>query len=130
MKPDPFALLGFVGVIGVAGIEAEKQGLPYLLGAVLCGGVLNLLYSLWVSRKRHSDAVDTSLWAMISTVGAMGLGFLLGPDWAYANVFGMKLPSAPTMAFIITTSGGPAIEAMLAGDAWRWVKEMWENRKN
>ena len=122
MKLDPFVALAAYGVAGVASI---KQGYSLeFIAALVMGGFLALCFSLWKSRQRKADGIDTSLWAMVALVGCMGLGFFLAPafDGRTIPVIGITL-TQPMAAFLITTGGTPAIEWLLTGEAFTWLRK-------
>lgn len=123
MKMDPFLTLGAFGVTGIASI---RQGYDlHFLAALLTGGVLALLFSLWKSRQRKADGIDTALWATIALIGTMALAFFLAPVME-----GRSIPvtdivmTKPLAAFLIAVGGTPAIEWLLTGEAFKWAKKV------
>lgn len=125
MKLDPFVALAAYGVAGVASVD---RGYPLeFIAALLTGGFLALLFSLWKSRQRKADGVDTSLWAMIALVGCMALAFYLAPalEGKRIPLVGIVL-TKPLAAFLIATGGTPFIEWLLTGEAFAWLKRIAE----
>lgn len=123
MKVDPFVALAAYGVAGVASVD---RGYPLeFIAALLTGGFLALLFSLWKSRQRKADGVDTSLWAMIALVGCMALAFYLAPALGGKRIplVGIVL-TKPLAAFLIATGGTPFIEWLLTGEAFAWLKRL------
>ena len=125
MKAEPLGVLYAVSAMAATGVVRQQHDLIPLLGSVLAGGFCTGLYSFWKSRKRAADPTDTSLWAMISIIGSMALGFFAAPDLAGEYGNGAFVIHEPLMAFIITTSGGPMIEWMLSGGSFRLVRDLW-----
>lgn len=122
MKVDPFVALAAYGVAGIASID---RGYPLeFIAALLTGGFLALLFSLWKSRQRKADGIDTSLWAMIALVGTMSLAFYLAPqlDGRTIPLVGVTL-TKPLAAFLIATGGTPFIEWLLTGEAFAWARK-------
>lgn len=122
MKVDPFVALAAYGVAGVASID---RGYPLeFIAALLTGGFLALCFSLWKSRQRKADGIDTSLWAMIALVGTMALAFFVAPqlDGRTIPLVGITL-TTPLAAFLIATGGTPFIEWLLTGEAFAWVRK-------
>jgi hypothetical protein len=125
MKLDPFAALFAYGVAGVASVQ---RGYPLdFIAALMAGGFLALCFSLWKSRQRKADGIDTSLWAMIALVGCMALAFFLAPalDAKIIPILGIVL-TKPLAAFLIATGGTPFIEWLLTGEAFAWLKRIAE----
>lgn len=123
MKLDPFAALFAYGVAGVASVQ---QGYPLeFIAALITGGFLALCFSLWKSRQRKADGIDTSLWAMIALVGCMALAFFVAPqlDGKVIPLVGITV-TKPLAAFLIATGGTPFIEWLLTGDAFAWLRRM------
>jgi hypothetical protein len=122
MKVDPFGVLFAYGAVGVASIE-RGYDLEFI-AALLTGGFLALCFSLWKSRQRKADGIDTSLWAMIALVGTMALAFFLAPslDGKSIPIVGITL-TKPLAAFLIATGGTPFIEWLLTGEAFAWVRK-------
>lgn len=123
MKLDPFVALAAYGVAGVASVD-RGYSLEFI-AALVTGGFLALLFSLWKSRQRKADGVDTSLWAMIALVGCMALAFFVAPalDGKTIPVVGIVV-TKPTAAFLIATGGTPFIEWLLTGEAFAWLKRI------
>lgn len=122
MKLDPFAALFAYGVAGVASIN---RGYPLeFIAALVTGGFLALCFSLWKSRQRKADGVDTSLWAMIALVGCMALAFFVAPalDGKTIPLVGIVV-TKPLAAFLIATGGTPFIEWLLTGEAFAWLRK-------
>lgn len=122
MKVDPFGVLFAYGAVGVASI---KRGYDLeFIAALLTGGFLALCFSLWKSRQRKADGIDTSLWAMIALVGCMALAFFVAPA-----LNGKTIPlvdivvTKPLAAFLIATGGTPFIEWLLTGEAFAWLRK-------
>lgn len=129
MKLDPFAALAAYGVAGVASIE---RGYPLeFVAALVTGGFLALLFSLWKSRQRKADGIDTALWAMIALVGTMALAFYVAPslDGKTIPIVGIVI-TKPTAAFLIAAGGTPVIEWLLTGEAFAWLKRLAEKFGN
>src|SRR3546814_11122782 len=80
MKFDPFYLLGAFGLTGVAAVHRDGAYALDFMAAIATGGFCALLFSLWKSRQRTADGIDTSLWALIGLIGSMGLAFFLAPS--------------------------------------------------
>ena len=123
MKLDPFVALFAYGVAGVASVE---RGYPLeFIAALITGGFLALCFSLWKSRQRKADGVDTSLWAMIALVGCMALAFFVAPALAGRTIplVGIVV-TKPLAAFLIATGGTPFIEWLLTGEAFAWLKRL------
>lgn len=123
MKLDPFVALAAYGVAGVAAVE---RGYPLeFIAALVTGGFLALLFSLWKSRQRKADGVDTALWAMIALVGTMALAFYVAPslDGKTIPLIGIVV-TKPTAAFLIAVGGTPFIEWLLTGEAFAWLKRL------
>lgn len=125
MKLDPFVALAAYGVAGVASID---RGYPIeFIGALVTGGFLALCFSLWKSRQRKADGIDTSLWAMIALVGCMALAFFVAPaiDGKTIPLVGIVV-TKPLAAFLIATGGTPFIEWLLTGEAFAWLRKWGE----
>lgn len=123
MKLDPFGALFAYGVAGVASVQ---RGYPLdFVAALVTGGFLALCFSLWKSRQRKADGIDTSLWAMIALVGCMALAFFVAPalDGKTIPIVGIVV-TKPLAAFLIATGGTPFIEWLLTGEAFAWLKRL------
>jgi drug/metabolite transporter (DMT)-like permease len=125
MNLEPFVLLGAFGLTAVATVNRGDPNPYEFLGAILAGGFLALLFSFWKSRKRKADGIDTALWAMIALVGTMALAYFLAPtlDGKTIPVVAIVL-NKPLAAFLIALSGTPAIEWMLTGEAFAWLRRI------
>lgn len=121
MKLDPFVALAAYGVAGVASVD-RGYSLEFI-AALLSGGFLALLFSLWKSRQRKADGIDTSLWAMIALIGCMALAFFVAPalEGRVIPLLGVVV-TKPAAAFLIATGGTPFIEWLLSGEAFAWLK--------
>lgn len=125
MKSDPFIVLGAYGLTGVAAIHRGDANPIEFLGAIAAGGFLALLFSLWKSRKRRADGIDTALWATISLIGTMALAYFLAPALDGKSIPGLSIVlTKPLAAFLIALSATPAIEWMLTGEAFEWLRRV------
>ena len=121
MKLEPFVLLGAAGATSVATAVRGDPMLFEFMGALFSGSVLAMLFSLWKSRQRKADGVDTALWAMIALIGSWALAFFCTPMLAGREVLGIVLHK-PALAFIIAVSATPVIEWLLTGEAFKWAR--------
>lgn len=131
MKLDPFYLLGAYGVAGVAAVDRNPAYALEFMFALAAGGLVTLFFSLWKSRQRKADGIDTSLWAMIGLIGSMGLAFVLAPALAGRTVplVGIVL-TQPMAAFLIAVGGTPFIEWLLTGEAFALARRWLDKREN
>ncbi len=131
MKLDPFYLLGAYGVVGAAAVDRNPAYAMEFMFALASGGVVTLCFSLWKSRQRKADGIDTSLWAMIGLIGSMGLAFVLAPALAGRTVplVGITL-TQPMAAFLIAVGGTPFIEWLLTGEAFALARRWLEKKEN
>lgn len=131
MKLDPFYLLGAFGVAGVAQVHRNPASAMEFMLALAAGGVVTLCFSLWKSRQRKADGIDTSLWAMIGLIGSMGLAFVLAPALAGRTVplVGIIL-TQPMAAFLIAVGGTPFIEWLLTGEAFALARRWLDKKEN
>lgn len=129
MKLDPFLVLGAFGLTGAAAASRNPAYAIEFMGAVAAGGVIALCFSLWKSRQRKADGIDTALWAMIGFIGSMALAFFVAPvlDGRTVPVLGITL-NQPSAAFLIALGATPFIEWMLAGEAFAFARG-WLDRK-
>lgn len=125
MKMDPFFLAGSFGLTGVMAVNRDGAYALEFLAAIGIGGMIALCFSLWKSRQRKADGIDTSLWAMIALSGSMGLAYYLAPqlEGRAIPLLGIVL-TQPLAAFLIAVGGTPFIEWLLTGEAFAKVKEM------
>lgn len=123
MKMDPFWLVGTFGLTGVMAVNRDGAYALEFLAAIGLGGMTALCFSLWKSRQRKADGIDTSLWAMIALSGSTGLAFYLAPtlDGRAIPVIGIVL-TQPLAAFLIAVGGTPFIEWLLTGEAFAKAK--------
>lgn len=123
MKWEPFGLLAAYGAAGLASVNEGYP--PEFIVALVSGGFLALCFSLWKSRQRKADGIDTALWAMIGCVGSMALAFFVAPglEGKFIPLLGVEL-TMPLAAFLIAVGGTPFIEWMLTGEAFALVKRM------
>lgn len=127
MKYDPFLLLFGFGVASLAEIDRNPAYALEFMAAILSGGLIALFFSLWKSRQRKADGVDTALWAMIGVLGSSTLAFVLAPvlDGRSIPLIGITL-TRPLAAFLIAVGGTPFIEWLLTGEAFalarRWIE--------
>lgn len=131
MKLDPFYLLGAYGVVGAAAVDRNPAYALEFMFALASGGVVTLCFSLWKSRQRKADGIDTSLWAMIGLIGSMGLAFVLAPALAGRTVplVGITL-TQPMAAFLIAVGGTPFIEWLLTGEAFALARRWLDKKEN
>jgi len=126
MKLDPFYVLGAFGVAGVAAVDRDPAYALAFMASLVSGGLIALCFSLWKSRQRKADGIDTSLWAMIAVLGSTTLAFVLAPvlEGRTIPLVGITL-TQPLAAFLIAVGGTPFIEWLLTGEAFalirRWV---------
>jgi len=126
MKLDPFYVLGAFGVAGVAAVDRDPTYALAFMASLVSGGLIALCFSLWKSRQRKADGIDTSLWAMIAVLGSTTLAFVLAPvlEGRTIPLVGITL-TQPLAAFLIAVGGTPFIEWLLTGEAFalirRWV---------
>lgn len=123
MKWEPFGLLA---AYGAAGLASVKEGYPpEFIVALVSGGFLALCFSLWKSRQRKADGIDTALWAMIGSVGSMALAFFVAPalEGKFIPLVGVEL-TMPLAAFLIAVGGTPFLEWLLTGEAFALIKRM------
>lgn len=125
MKMDPFWLAGTFGLTGVLAVKRDGAFALEFLAAIAIGGMIALCFSLWKSRQRKADGIDTSLWAMIALCGSTGLAYFLAPalDGRAIPLLGIIL-TQPLAAFLIAVGGTPFIEWLLTGEAFTKVKEL------
>lgn len=125
MKMDPFWLLGTFGLTSAMAVNRDGAYALEFLAAVGMGGMIALCFSLWKSRQRKADGIDTSLWAMIALSGSTGLAYFLAPtlDGRTIPLVGIVL-TQPLAAFLIAVGGTPFIEWLLIGEAFAKVKEI------
>ena len=123
MKLDPFIALLAYGTAGVASVQ-RGYSLEFI-AALVSGGFLALCFSLWKSRQRKADGIDTSLWAMMALIGCMALAFFVAPslDGRELPLVGIVL-TKPMAAFLIATGGTPFIEWLLTGEAFAWLRKI------
>ena len=123
MKWEPFGLLA---AYGAAGLASVREGYPpEFIVALVSGGFLALCFSLWKSRQRKADSIDTALWAMIGCVGSMALAFFVAPslEGKFLPLVGVEL-TMPLAAFLIAVGGTPFLEWLLTGEAFQLAKRM------
>jgi len=125
MKMDPFVLAGTFGLTGVMSANRDGAHALEFIAAIAIGGMIALCFSLWKSRQRKADGIDTSLWAMIALSGSTGLAYFLAPtlDGRTLPLLGIVL-TQPLAAFLIAVGGTPFIEWLLTGEAFAKVKEL------
>lgn len=123
MKWEPFGLIAAYGATGLASVQEGYP--PEFIVALVSGGFLALCFSLWKSRQRKADGIDTALWAMIGSVGSMALAFFVAPglDGRFIPGVGIEL-TMPMAAFLIAVGGTPFIEWLLTGEAFQLVKRI------
>lgn len=130
MKFDPFYLLGAYSVTGVLAVSRDGAYALDFLAAVAAGGLIALCFSLWKSRQRKADGIDTSLWAMIALIGCMGLAFFLAPALNGRTIPFVDLTlTQPLAAFLIALGGTPFIEWLLTGEAFKLLRDWFERRQ-
>src|SRR3546814_20323020 len=102
-----------------------------LFRSLAAGGLVTLCFSLWKSRQRKADGIDTSLWAMIGLIGSMGLAFVLAPALAGRTLplVGITMPQ-PMAAFLIAVGGTPFLEWLLTGEAFALAPRWHHTREN
>lgn len=129
MKHDPFLLLGGFGVVSVAAIDRNPAYALEFMAAIASGGLIALLFSLWKSRQRKADGIDTALWAMIGLLGSTTLAFVLAPvlDGRSIPLIDITI-TQPLAAFLIAVGGTPFIEWLLTGEAFALARR-WIDRK-
>src|SRR3546814_11280736 len=120
MKFDPFYLLGAFGLTGVAAVHRDGAYALDFMAAIATGGFCALLFSLWKSRQRKADGIDTSLWALIGLIGSMGLAFFLAPalDGRTIPLIGITLTQPPA-AFLIAPGAPPLPQWRLTAGAFQ-----------
>ena len=125
MKMDPFVLAATFGLTGVMSVNRDGVNALEFIAAIAIGGMIALCFSLWKSRQRKADGIDTSLWAMIALSGSTGLAYFLAPtlDGRTLPLLGIVL-TQPLAAFLIAVGGTPFIEWLLTGEAFAKVKEL------
>lgn len=130
MKMDPFWLAGAFSLTGVAAVNRDGAYALEFMMAVAAGGVLALCFSLWKSRQRKADGIDTALWAMIGFVGSMALAFFFAPglDGRTVPIVGITL-TQPSAAFLIGLGATPFIEWMLTGEAFKLAQRFFDRIK-
>lgn len=122
-----------LGLYAAAGADAARrdpqQFFDFMLALVL-GGLIALVFSLWKSRKRQADTYDTATWAVIATMGSTALAYFLAPllDGREVPLTGIAL-TAPLVAFVVTIAGTPFIEWALDGGPWNKAKA-WIDRES
>src|SRR3546814_20475604 len=111
MKFYPFYLLGAVGLTGVAAVHRDGAYALDFMAAIATGFFCALLFSLWKSRQRKSDGIDTSLWALIGLIVPVGLAFFLVPalDGRTIPALGVTCPPPPA-ALPIGPGAAPVLE--------------------
>lgn len=124
MRQEPFIMLG---LYAVAGADAAKRYPEYqveLIVMMAVGGMIALCFSIWKSKRKKADRVDTAIWAMIALLGSTALAYLLGP-WLHGTaVPGTELVlTAPLVAFFTAISATPVIEWVLTGELWKLVRD-------
>lgn len=124
MKAEPFGLLFTYSVAGAASVAAPTVYTVEFVGALALGGFLALCHSLWKSRERKADGINTALWAMIALSGSIGLALFLAPALAGKVVPVVDIVvTTPLAAFLIATGGTPFIEWLLTGEAFAWLRK-------
>src|SRR3546814_17083846 len=124
MEFDPFYLRGGVGLTGVAAVHRDGAYALDFMAAIATGGFCALLFSLWKSRQRKADGIDTSLWALIGLIGSMGLAFFLAPalDGRTILLIGITLPQ-PLATFLIALGAKPFPDRALTGVTFKQTTE-------
>lgn len=130
MKLDPFYVLGAFGVAGVAAVDRDPAYALAFMASLASGGLIALCFSLWKSRQRKADGIDTSLWAMIAVLGSTTLAFVLAPvlEGRTIPLLGITL-TQPLAAFLIAVGGTPFIEWLLTGEAFALVRRWIDKRE-
>lgn len=123
MKIDPFFIVGSFFATGVGAIE---RGYPVdFMIALATGTLIALCHSLWKSKQRKADGIDTSLWAMIAVIGSFSLSFFVAPSLENKVIpFVEVTVTLPMAAFLICLTATPFIEWMLSGEAFKLFKKL------
>jgi hypothetical protein len=117
---EPFIMLAGMTTLVTATKLFESPVTTDRIAALLAAGVSCGCYSWWKSRKRHADRTDTALWAVISMLGSMSLGWFGGPILATQTLFGLAMPTAAFSTWLLAMGGAPFVEWLLDGHAFKY----------
>lgn len=122
---EPLTIAGSFLFTSAAATVRDPSTAMEFNAAIALGGLVTLLFSLWKSRKRKADGIDTALWAAIGFIGSMALAYFVSPVLEGSTLRGITI-TLPMAGFIICISAAPFIEWALEGGPLKVAQEAYE----